>query len=346
MVLVAIPYCFLGCYQMTEIVHLIQVTTVQRRRVSCKASSRSLVHFTDTEVELNNNVSTICYKFVYYFVCCWFAVSSFITVAESTKFSVLSSSESVWSCKAIWCILLSISDVSRAFSLAHICIHSVNNRNHQKVRPYSTSRDNDYDDDHDDFYIRNPYVVIHDRAIFFDKRHHQNRYNAESKTLDLSQMVSLREMGIVNALQGMKMGPHFEEIETLILSNNRLTDAFDDDQLRSPEYPPNLKALDLRDNQLSELDSLLSWLPLKLELLCLQNNAFEGSIPWSKLPHSLRMISVTKTMAVSSMGSMPKDEWNRINDDNFKNALFRKVTAPASQAQNFKDYSIMKLETV
>ena len=207
--------------------------------------------------------------------------------------------------------------------------------------------DDDDDDYDEDLPQMKPVDITHlsegDRRLYLINLI-SRRYRSESRTLDLSQRV--KDMDIAYVLQAIAESACYEEIGILILSDNQLTNAFDADPIRFTAFPPNLKALDLRNNQLSGLGTVLNWLPSNLELLCLQNNAFEENIPWTRLPDSMRMLSVSKTMADSSMDSMPKDKWDRINDDNFKNALFRKVTAPASQAQNFKDYSVMKIETM
>ena len=224
----------------------------------------------------------------------------------------------------------------------HICQPCVHDLNDVDI-------DDDDDDYDEDLPKMKPVDITHlsegNRRIYLSNLI-SRRYRSESRTLDLSQRV--KDMDIVYVLQAISDSECYEQIGILVLSDNQLTNAFGADPIRFTAFPPNLKALDLSNNQLSGLDTLLNWLPSNLELLCLQNNAFEENIPWTRLPDSMRMISVSKTMADSSMDSMPKDEWGRMKDDSFVHAVFQKKikNTPAVSHRSFRDYSIMKIETM
>ena len=171
-------------------------------------------------------------------------------------------------------------------------------------------------------------------------------YDAESKTLNLNAAVFGLDLAMVLEKIEMDAPSCFYEMETLILSNNQF-DNYDTDRL--PKFPPNLKSLDLSNNQLSQITDWFLWnlFPANFESLHLQNNCLEGDLNWHQLPDKLRslwifgnefdgvvewdqlpkdlsVLYISKYMADNPVDSMPKGEWHRY-DDNFK-TLFTKFT--------------------
>ena len=155
-------------------------------------------------------------------------------------------------------------------------------------------------------------------------------------------------MSIIQVLQNIKECPFYEDIESLILSHNQMKNAIISGSDQLPDFPQNIKVLDLSNNHFFDLHDLLSILPSKLECLYLQNNkfkgefewkllpkhlkvlwiygnVFEGAICWNQLPDSLNLLYSSKVMGDESMDTMPQHKWDRVNDDNFAIAVFEKV---------------------
>ena len=182
-------------------------------------------------------------------------------------------------------------------------------------------------------------------------------YNPASKTMSLNAAVIGIKLETV--LERIKMDALscFYEIEHLILSNNRSRNP---DSNHLPQLPPNLKSLDLSNNQLSQFNVICDLLPSTLESLYLQINHFHGEIDWRNLPHKLRnlwifgneiggiiewnelpidlaVLYISKKMSDASIRKMPTHQWEGYGD-NVK-TLFTKIHAKSVITHGSKIYS-------
>lgn len=119
----------------------------------------------------------------------------------------------------------------------------------------------------------------------------KNYYTVAStgtNTLDLSGAFIGRD--IIKVLAHIKKSAFYNHIEHLILSRNHFENAFNSESQELPEWPPNLRILDLSQNQLS--GSYFPWkqLPENLETLYLQSNDLKGSVDWNGLPMELKTL--------------------------------------------------------
>ena len=113
-------------------------------------------------------------------------------------------------------------------------------------------------------------------------------YDIVTETLDLGG--SLKETSLISILDVIRDCVFFGQMEHLILRDNQFKDAFNSDTVRLPDFPPNLKILDLSNNELSGPSFPWDQLPSKLETLYLQNNRLGKSIDWLVLPKELRIL--------------------------------------------------------
>ena len=181
-------------------------------------------------------------------------------------------------------------------------------------------------------------------------------FNPYTKILDLSQKVA--GMSFASVMQAIRMVPFFHEMEHLILSHNQFVNSLYSDGLYMIGLlSPNLKTLDLSNNQLSGSEIPWNLLPTQLETLCLQNNQFEGAIAWYSLPKQLKslflhgnefegeiywywlpstlsMISASKNMADVSLKLIPSTWKKEYDANNPKNLQFVKDSAYLSMSSD------------
>ena len=129
----------------------------------------------------------------------------------------------------------------------------------------------------------------------FDEIIAESYYSELTRTLDLSGALKDKEdlkeaKDICNVLHRIKQCVFYTQIDRLILSHNQFENVFNSDSPQLPEWPPNLKVLDLSNNRLT--GSKFPWekLPQKLEELYLQNNRLYGSVDWSLLPERSQVV--------------------------------------------------------
>ena len=116
-------------------------------------------------------------------------------------------------------------------------------------------------------------------------------YNPNTNRLDLSGAV--KGINLFTVLMSIKEAAFYHEIEHLFLNNNQFENAFNSDNPKLPELPPNLIILDLSNNHLSGSKFPWNQLPPKLEDLYLQNNKLDGKFDWRishSLPKNLRLL--------------------------------------------------------
>ena len=115
----------------------------------------------------------------------------------------------------------------------------------------------------------------------------ERNYNPDLKVLDLSAKHYIRNLPILPIIIAISNTPFINEIERLYLNDNDLFGDMIWDLL-----PPNLKILDLSNNDLDSVAIPWSILPQDLQVLKLSDNYFQGAIQWKYLPDDLRILQI------------------------------------------------------